>query len=998
MTSPNGASRFISPVLVGRDDLLALGDRRIREVAAGSGRLLLLSAEAGVGKTRLLGAIERRAVAAGFRAVRGGTYPSDLRVGGAILIDLARAMGRTAGLEALGRRLAVRLDDLAPSPGDAHRRRRMLVLDVAEILTEIARAGPAIVSLEDLHWCDDLTLETVEAVARLLPDLPLLVVGTYRSDELFPRVPMREWRARLVGQRLAEEVPLARLSAADTATMATLLIDTGLPIARDVAAAVHARTDGIPLHVEELIAVLAATAAAGAGAEAGGAEGNGVGGARGGGGGGGVRRAVPATIEDTIIARFEQRSAAARTLAQAGAVIGRAFDLDLLSAVVDVETIELSEPLAELADQFVLLPTDAPGRFAFRHGLICDAIYDRIPEPERRRLHGRAADAAIGTEVGTDAFLALHFERAGRRADAYAAARRGAAAATAISSHGEARELNACALRTAPDDLADGERAALLESFGSSAAASDDNAAAGAAFEAARAAYRTAGEALAAAAVVAPLVAVRHLLGDPLEPRAALLRSALGEIEPGPALHGPSPDSPSDRVRGRLLAALSAAYMLDRRLDESVSFATEARRVAGRVSDEPTERHAATTLGACLVFGGKMDEGWWILEESITASRAGNLEAAAARGYRMLGSAASVLVEYDRAERWLREGVEYAERVELWNDRHYMAAHLAHVLWATGRWPEAAELARHCLADGRGGITTRNVALYVLGYVAQSQGDLEGARTNLAEAREIGLRMGELQRLSPALWGLAEVALAAEDATSAIRLAEEGLAASAGVHDAAYLFPFVVTATRAYLANGDPQGARRWLAATEPVLRARAIPGTLPALDHAHGLLALADGSTGRARELLESAVAGWTDRRRVGEGTAATIDLARCHVRSNRRSDAGRLAASADAIAAGLGSAALAAAAADVLAASGRGRATSEPWAPLTAREFEVARLVADGQTNPAIAVELDIAPKTVAAHIEHILAKLGVGRRAEIAVWTASVIASTATPGERR
>ncbi len=980
MTTTDRPPTFISPILVGRDDLLALADRRIGEVAAGTGQLLLLSGEAGVGKSRLLGAIERRAAAAGFRSVRGGTYPSDLRVAAAILIDLARSMGRTAGLEELGGRLAARLEDDGPVVGDSHRRRRLLVLDVAEILLEIARDGPAIVSLEDLHWSDDLTLETIEAVARRAPEVPLLVVGTYRSDELFPRVPMRAWRARLVGQRLGEEIRLARLSPVDTATMATLLIDTGLPIARDVAAAVHARTDGIPLHVEELIAVLAAAGRDGVAS---------VDRPRGGSpvGAGAVRPADgPGTVEDTIIARFKQRSAPARSLARAGAVIGRAFDLDLLSAVVGVEAADLSEPLAELAEQFVLLPTTAPGRFGFRHGLICDAIYDRIPEPERRRLHGRAADAAAGTDVGTDAFLALHYERAGRRTDAYAAACRGATAATAISSHTEARELWDCALRTAPEDVSEHKRAGLLEALGASAAASDDNIAAGTAFEAARSAYRAAGDGLAAAAVAAPLAEVRHLLGDPLEARDGLIRAALGGIEHAPSLHQTPSDPPSDRVRARLLAAQAAAWMLDRRLDEAVSFAIEARRLADLVGDDATGRNAATTLGVCRAFSGAVDEGWRLLEDSVAASRTAHLEAEAARGYRMIGTSASVLVDPERAERWLREGVEYAERAELWNHRHYMAAHLAHVLWATGRWPEAAALARQTLADGRGGVTTRNVALYVLGYVALSTGDLVEARIALEEAREIGQRMGELQRLSPPLWGLAEVALAGNDPATAIRLSHEALEASTAVYDAAYLFPFVVTGTRAHLTAGDPLAARRWLAASSALIEQRGIPGTRPAIDHAGGLLALAEGSTGRARDLLEGAVTGWAARQRAWEGTWAVIDLARCHLRANRRADAARLAADAAATANRLGAPALSAAAAEILRGAGRGQAAAEPWAPLTAREFEVARLVADGLTNPLIASELGVAPKTVAAHVEHILAKLGVGRRAEIAAWIGS------------
>jgi len=83
---------------------------------------------------------------------------------------------------------------------------------------------------------------------------------------------------------------------------------------------------------------------------------------------------------------------------------------------------------------------------------------------------------------------------------------------------------------------------------------------------------------------------------------------------------------------------------------------------------------------------------------------------------------------------------------------------------------------------------------------------------------------------------------------------------------------------------------------------------------------------------------------------------------------------------------------------ADARGRGLEEePWRPLTAREFEVARLIAEGLTNAEIAAQLDIAPKTASSHVEHILAKLGVTRRAEIAAWTATVSRTPATTAER-
>ena len=964
---------LVCPVLVGRDDLLALADRRIAEVLAGGGHFLLLAGEAGVGKTRLLGAMERRAGVAGFRTVRGGAYPSDVQVPAAILIDLARALQRQPALAEVGTRLGRRLADAASDDEnhpagtrDPQRRRRLLVLDVAEILGEIAAEEPAIVALEDLHWSDDLTLEILEALARRVPDLRLLVIGTYRSDELFPRVPMREWRSRLLGRREAEEVRLGRLSPAETSTMTSLLTGSGLPPARDVAEAIHARTDGIPLHVEELLAVLAGSSDLLADE---------------------VRHAdVPETVEDAILTRLARRTDAAATVARAGAVIGRSFDLDLLASVTDLAPADLSAPLAELADHFILLPAHAPGRYGFRHALICDAIYADIPEPERRRLHSRTAEAASArSDVGVDAFLALHFERAGRRADAFRAALAAADAASALSSHSEALELYSCALRTLPTDLDPATRARILEAFGASAAATDDNETASEAFAAARDAYRDAGEPLAAAAVVGPLVAARHLLGDGLEARANRLRGALQEIPAAPALHGPSADSAADRVRARLLAALSAAYMLDRRLDEAVAYGTEARRQAEITGDRATVHDAAATIGSCHVFAGRMDQGWSLLETAVAGARADRLDNQTARAYRMIGSCASVLVEYDRADRWLREGIDHAERHELWNHRHYMAAHLAHVAWAVGRLAEADDLARRALADGRGGITTRVTALHVLGYVALGRGELIAAAVALEEARELGSRMRELQRLSPALWGLAEVALARGDAAEAVELSEQARDASAQVDDAAYLFPFLVTGTRAYLGLNDPLAARRWFEAVAGPVRARAIPGTLPAIEHADGLLAMAEGATSRARASLAGAVAGWTERRRTWEGAWALVDLARAHLRSNQRADAVRLAAQGVALASALGVVAIVAAAEDVLRLAGRG-AEPEPWAPLTSREFEVARLIADGYTNVEIAEELSIARKTVASHVEHILAKLGVGRRAEIAVWAST------------
>ena len=316
-------------------------------------------------------------------------------------------------------------------------------------------------------------------------------------------------------------------------------------------------------------------------------------------------------------------------------------------------------------------------------------------------------------------------------------------------------------------------------------------------------------------------------------------------------------------------------------------------------------------------------------------------------------------------------GIAYAQRSERWNDRHYMTAHLAHVLWATGDWPAADRAAEQALADGHGGVTTRISALHVLGFLALGRGQRSVAEGHLTEARELGERMGELQRLSPALWGLAETALHNGRHADAIAWCERGYAASTAVADAAYLFPYLVTGTRAHLATDDVAAARDWVARCTTPLTHRGIPGTMPALDHATGLLCLAEGDPLRAKETLAKASAGWAERGRFWEGTQALFDQAHAARGTRRPADAAALTATAVDRARAAGAAALMPAEPDTR--------------PLTAREVEVAGLVAGGATNREIAAALFVSPKTVAAHVEHILTKLGAARRTEIAAWAA-------------
>ena len=172
-----------------------------------------------------------------------------------------------------------------------------------------------------------------------------------------------------------------------------------------------------------------------------------------------------------------------------------------------------------------------------------------------------------------------------------------------MSAHREARDLLGRALRVAPDDLPAVDRARLMVRLAREDAATDANREAARWFAEAERALSSAGAAREAAALAPEHVAVRHLLGDGLDARSARLLSAMAIVD-----HGPD-DEEARRIRGRLLAGLAAATMLDRRLDDAIRYGTEARDLAAGVGDDATERNAATSVGAAMVFAGRVDEG-----------------------------------------------------------------------------------------------------------------------------------------------------------------------------------------------------------------------------------------------------------------------------------------------------------------------------------------------------------------------------------------------------
>ena len=880
----------------------------------------------------------------------------------ASILDLARSMTRLAPFADLGREL---LDLSDATRAAEHVQRRRLVMDIVDRIL-VSLPGPTMLSFEDLQWVDDVSLEVIAELARQSRDRPLLLTGDYRTEEMAPGATLRDWRARLITQRIAEEVRLAPLTEAETALVTTLILDTGLPAPREVAAAVFGRTDGIPLHIEELLGALSA-------------EGRADGRA--------IREAtVPDTIEDAVIARIAHRSPEAQAVARAGAVIGRCFVPEVLAGIMDVPPEALEAPLQELVEYFVLDPPGLRGLYDFRHQLLRDALYSTIPAWERRRFHARAGEFGAQLEGASEIHASVHYERAGLRRQAFEAAVAGAREAARLSAHREAFELERRAAANMPDDLDDGVRGALLDAFAVEALAIEENEIAERTFRDARAAYLDAGRPAKATEMLVGVLAIWRREARSVEEQAALAASLFEELEKVPA----------GSLRGKLPGWLldeSTRTLLDRMAIDAARSTIETMRETATARGDSWLAIQANGLAAMVtVLDGRVAEGLDRISAAAHEAQRADFRDLGVVAFRDAATLAVRTMDYRRAERFLAEGLRYADAIEQSHCRHVMGALSALVAWAGADWVDAAETARQTIAD-HGSQRAVAMARWAVGYVALGRGDFETADAELLAALSVGEESGAIDLILPPLWGLAEAALLADRHDQAAARCHDALERARAVGERALLVPFVVTGVRAEQAAGRPAAAEAWLAAcAEQLTKMPAL--ALPALDHGKGLVALAAGSTGVARHALEAAIDGWEKQGRIWEATWARLDLASCLTRMNRFADAVALAVEARSVASRLDSRPLADRA-DALQRMARGHVSvDEPWRPLTAREFAVARLITEGLTNAEIASELSIASKTASSHVEHILAKLGASRRTEIAAW-ASEVARTAGRG---
>ncbi len=377
--------------MVGRDDELGRLLTLLDDAAAGRAVVALVSGDAGVGKSRLVAEASRLAAAREFTVLSGQCAELGDSVPYLPLADALRGAAQATGVrDALSTRPA--LSRLLPEAGDGQRAdeersglaRQQMFGGVLGLLTELAAAAPVLLVLEDLHWADASTRDLVTFLSRMLHRERVALIGTYRTDDLHRRHPLRPVVAEL--QRLPSviSVDLAPLDPSALAEHLTAAAPGRLD-ATDLND-IMARAEGNAYYAEELLAALVSGDPA-------------------------ERHSLPAGLAALLLSRVEQLSDATQRVLRAAAVAGRKADDELVRAASGLRADEYENAVREAVTHQLLVPDGTEG-YVFRHALLREAVYADLLPGERTRLHGTMSSLLSDSQrlavPGTAAELAQH--------------------------------------------------------------------------------------------------------------------------------------------------------------------------------------------------------------------------------------------------------------------------------------------------------------------------------------------------------------------------------------------------------------------------------------------------------------------------------------------------------------------------------------------------------------------------------------------------------------
>lgn len=386
--SINGVPRLGSGVpFVARTEELDQLRAALDRASSGTAGAVLVSGDAGVGKSRLLSEFTRLAAADGATVLLGHCVGvADAGLPYLPFTEVFEQLRAEHGDILAGRpALAEVVGGSPPQPQSADRTDQRLgqlqLFDaVLGVLTDLSADPTVVLAIEDLHWSDPSTRDLVSFLLSRLSTQRLLIVATYRADDLHRQHPLRPLLAELVRLSSVERLDLQPFSPADATAFVHALVEDG--IADDLVAAVVERAEGNAFFAEELVAALSMGDSG-----------------------------LPTTLTEVLLARVEQLSQAAQRVVRAISVTGRRHVRHATAAaVLGMADDELEAALREAVQHHVLVSSDvAPDAYTFRHALLREAVYADLLPGERVRLHTAYADLvrAMGEAKHAEA-LAYH--------------------------------------------------------------------------------------------------------------------------------------------------------------------------------------------------------------------------------------------------------------------------------------------------------------------------------------------------------------------------------------------------------------------------------------------------------------------------------------------------------------------------------------------------------------------------------------------------------------
>jgi DNA-binding NarL/FixJ family response regulator/tetratricopeptide (TPR) repeat protein len=965
--------------LVGRDAELARLRGLLHDAAAGRAVTGLVSGDAGIGKSRLVAEAMQIAERDGFTVLCGQCAEIGDSVPYLPFADAFRAAPPYIEKAVKARPVLSRL--LPDGDGQAHEAdwagltRQQMFGAVLSLLSELAVDSPVLLVIEDLHWADATTRHLLTFLARMLHRERVAIIGTYRTDDLHRRHPLRGVIAELLRLPMVALVELGPLSAAALAEILSDVPNVALPAAAALNSLVE-RAEGNAYYAEELLTASSCT-----------------------------QDTLPTGLAALLMSRVERVSDAAQQVLRVAAVAGGGAADDLVRAASGLPDDAYEEAVREAAGHQLLAP-DGPDGYRFRHALLREAIYSDLMPGERTRLHARLANL-LADVPGAAAELAHHSMASHDIPGAFAASIQAAGEAERLGAPAEAHRHYDLALALwvrvdAAERIAGITRGKLGLKSALAAAVSGD-----------------------VPRAVHLLRRIRDRLSGNSEPaESAELRCRVGErlayhllqgenthwyaeaLDVAEATVEDTRDEPPTWYRARAMATYAIALMAAHRDDDARDWASRARSAARAARSASVEADALATTGQLALRTGSSSEAISLFSAAMEQARA-----AGAVGVRLRAAYQLATERLARGE--LAEAADIAHRGAEWAEAEGLGLapfgldlqHLhfqAH--FADGQWDHAQEL-----ADGFPVRVTRQaeallsaMALFVdvargnpavgerrtwlepfwddvfVAYIARGilaehalwQGDCERA---LAEA-EAAIDADAWPAHTPSVIRVTAIALAAR-ADRAAQLRAFGDAAGADAEAAAGAALLVVAREGAsYPARPKavlgPEG-RGWLARCEAEY-AR-LTGTNSPEAWERVLAAFGPGYA------YETARTQWR--------------LAEALVEAGRRDEAAAVWHAARATASRLRAAPLGAAL-DDLARRARldpgngnrgghdgGPGGPSPLAALTDREREVLSLLTRGLSNREIGTELFITPKTASVHVSNILGKLGAASRTEAA-----------------